>query len=170
MKSGIYQITNKINNKIYIGSSVNIEARWAGHRSDLKNKKHHSRHLQHSWELHGSGAFEFMYMSEVLPRDNSVKFTDAFLVRWRTGPVMSGLAGKVIGWHLRVSVPFWVPFMLLLLYPAVAFAGDRKRYLKHLRRISGLCIQCGYDLTGNISGICPECGCTTKPAKTNITS
>ena len=25
-------------------------------------------------------------------------------------------------------------------------------------RAEGLCVSCGYDLTGNISGICPECG------------
>lgn len=23
---------------------------------------------------------------------------------------------------------------------------------------SGLCQECGYDLTGNVSGVCPECG------------
>jgi group I intron endonuclease len=65
MKSGIYQIKNLTNNKIYIGSSVDIKARWAGHRSDLKNKKHHSKHLQRSWELHGSNAFEFMILEVV---------------------------------------------------------------------------------------------------------
>ncbi|HUU98153.1 MAG TPA: hypothetical protein VM487_20670 [Phycisphaerae bacterium] len=26
------------------------------------------------------------------------------------------------------------------------------------RRAKGLCINCGYDLTGNVSGRCPECG------------
>jgi predicted amidophosphoribosyltransferase len=26
------------------------------------------------------------------------------------------------------------------------------------RRENGLCVECGYDLTGNRSGICPECG------------
>ena len=29
MKIGIYRIKNSINNKIYIGSTKNIEARWA---------------------------------------------------------------------------------------------------------------------------------------------
>jgi len=24
------------------------------------------------------------------------------------------------------------------------------------------CVECGYDLTGNVSGVCPECGCATK--------
>jgi hypothetical protein len=26
------------------------------------------------------------------------------------------------------------------------------------RRRLGLCVGCGYDLTGNVSGVCPECG------------
>ena len=26
------------------------------------------------------------------------------------------------------------------------------------RREHGLCVACGYDLTGNVSGVCPECG------------
>ena len=32
-RPGIYCITNRINNKIYIGSSVNIKSRWKSHRS-----------------------------------------------------------------------------------------------------------------------------------------
>ena len=33
VKSGIYKITNKINNHAYIGMSKNIEKRWADHRA-----------------------------------------------------------------------------------------------------------------------------------------
>ena len=29
---------------------------------------------------------------------------------------------------------------------------------EYRRRKKGLCIKCGYDLTGNVSGVCPECG------------
>jgi uncharacterized paraquat-inducible protein A len=32
------------------------------------------------------------------------------------------------------------------------------------RRRRGLCVKCGYDLTGNTSGVCPECG-TPLPAE-----
>ena len=40
--------------------------------------------------------------------------------------------------------------------------------LPYLRKeISGLCISCGYSLTGNVSGICPECG-TPVPSKPEI--
>lgn len=31
MICGIYKITNKVNGKIYIGQSVDIEGRWKGH-------------------------------------------------------------------------------------------------------------------------------------------
>ena len=34
MSCGIYKITNKINNKSYIGCSKNIEHRWIAHKSE----------------------------------------------------------------------------------------------------------------------------------------
>ena len=30
--------------------------------------------------------------------------------------------------------------------------------LPDVRWARGLCVGCGYDLTGNVSGVCPECG------------
>lgn len=58
-KSGIYCIENTVNNKVYIGSSYNIGARWKQHLYALKNNKHHSRYLQNSWNKYGSGNFIF---------------------------------------------------------------------------------------------------------------
>ena len=48
--SGIYMIYNTINNKIYIGSSVDIIKRMDSHLSYLRNGKHHSVHLQRAWK------------------------------------------------------------------------------------------------------------------------
>ncbi len=42
MSCGIYLIRNKINNKVYIGLSVNIEERWQHHRS-LYLKKNNNK-------------------------------------------------------------------------------------------------------------------------------
>lgn len=42
---GVYSITNKINNKKYIGKSENIYVRWDEHRNDLDKGKHHNKHL-----------------------------------------------------------------------------------------------------------------------------
>ena len=57
----------------------------------------------------------------------------------------------------RIEIPLWSPLILFSLYPAVAFIrGPCRRHRR--RRKKGLCLECGYDLTGNVSGICPECG------------
>jgi hypothetical protein len=32
---------------------------------------------------------------------------------------------------------------------------------------SGVCFQCGYNLSGNVSGICPECGMPVQSARTD---
>jgi predicted GIY-YIG superfamily endonuclease len=44
-RGGVYQIRNKINNKIYIGSSKNVEARLSEHRKALLNMSHHNKHM-----------------------------------------------------------------------------------------------------------------------------
>jgi hypothetical protein len=61
------------------------------------------------------------------------------------------------GWRTRyLYVPLWLVCLLFSAYPTIAFIrGPLRRYR---RRKRGLCIRCGYDLTGNVSGICPECG------------
>jgi group I intron endonuclease len=59
IKSGVYVITNIVNGKIYIGSSVNIKKRWREHKNDLKKNKHHSSSLQKSYNKHGLENFIF---------------------------------------------------------------------------------------------------------------
>lgn len=39
---GVYGIVNIKNNKIYIGSSIDIYLRWKKHIRDLNNGSHHS--------------------------------------------------------------------------------------------------------------------------------
>jgi group I intron endonuclease len=64
-KSAIYKITNTISGKFYIGSTNNISRRWIHHRSLLRNKKHHNKHLQHSYNKHGIENFIFEVLEEV---------------------------------------------------------------------------------------------------------
>ena len=61
----IYQITNKINGKIYIGSTNNLSKRWNNHRSKLRNGKHENDYLQQAWNKYGEDAFEFSIVEEV---------------------------------------------------------------------------------------------------------
>jgi group I intron endonuclease len=56
---GIYCIENIVDNKKYIGKSVNISSRWKSHLSALKNKAYNNNYLQNSYNKHGESCFYF---------------------------------------------------------------------------------------------------------------
>ncbi len=64
----IYQIRNKINNKIYIGSTqkLNPYRRKGEHFSTLNNNKHRNTHLQKSWNKYGEENFVFEILEELI--------------------------------------------------------------------------------------------------------
>lgn len=84
MSIGIYQILCKANNKIYIGSSINVAVRWTAHIVALRGRRHNNKHLQHAWNRYGEDSFEFSILEEVkrenlLCRENEIIFeTRAF--------------------------------------------------------------------------------------------
>lgn len=72
---GIYSITCLVNNKIYIGSSINIPDRLMDHKTKLNKNKHKNSHLQRSFNKHGIGNFKFNIVEEcsretILEREN----------------------------------------------------------------------------------------------------
>jgi hypothetical protein len=57
------------------------------------------------------------------------------------------------------GLPRWVGVLLLLgVAVAAIYWLHRPVEIVRERRAKGLCVGCGYDLTGNVSGVCPECG------------
>ena len=63
--SGIYAIKNKINSKVYVGSSKSVHYRWSGqHKPRLRKGKHENAHLQHAWNKYGENKFEFLILEE----------------------------------------------------------------------------------------------------------
>mgnify|MGYP000355475291 CR=1 FL=1 len=56
---GIYLIRNRISEKFYVGSSIDIDRRWTRHIDDLNKNKHHSVKLQNSWNKYGKDNFDF---------------------------------------------------------------------------------------------------------------
>lgn len=55
----IYILKNLKNNKVYIGSTNNINRRFYNHLKDLRTNKHYNKHLQHSWNKYGEENFIF---------------------------------------------------------------------------------------------------------------
>lgn len=66
ISSGIYKITNLKNEKIYIGSSSNIERRFIEHKSDLINNRHHSYKMQNDFNINSNiNDFSFEIIEEI---------------------------------------------------------------------------------------------------------
>lgn len=64
MTCGIYLISNLINNKVYVGQSINIEKRWTQHKRELRNSIHENKKLQNAWNKYGEENFEFSIACE----------------------------------------------------------------------------------------------------------
>lgn len=58
-RSGIYSITNKDKNKVYIGSAKKISQRFGEHLRRLRRNDHENKHLQNSWNKYKEDSFSF---------------------------------------------------------------------------------------------------------------
>lgn len=61
---GIYKIENKINDKVYIGQSIDIDKRWNNHIRELNGNRHYNEYLQNAWNKYGSNSFNFEVIEE----------------------------------------------------------------------------------------------------------
>ena len=61
--SGIYYIKNLINNKLYIGQSIDVYTRLSRHKTDLRGSRD-SKHLQRAYDKYGEDNFEFKLLME----------------------------------------------------------------------------------------------------------
>jgi len=57
--SGVYLIQNIITNKVYVGSSINIEKRLKVHLKALQKRNHLNPYLQRAWNKYGEDNFQF---------------------------------------------------------------------------------------------------------------
>ena len=104
----------------------------------------------------------------------TIKVTDGDLIiwyrdrirRWRWSPGWGPLTkfefagfrySDRTGWltafttrSIDVDLPLWMPTLVFVTYPSVSFIRGPVRRWR--RRKQGLCLTCGYDLTGNVSG------------------
>jgi hypothetical protein len=67
---GVFQIRNKVNEKVFIDSSTNIPGKINRHTFALNAGLHASKLLQADWNEFGSSAFEFETVEPLEPRDD----------------------------------------------------------------------------------------------------
>lgn len=69
MTCGIYKITNKENDKIYIGLSTNIEARWQEHLKKMNSTEQYDKILYRAFRKYGINNFTFEILEECLKEE-----------------------------------------------------------------------------------------------------
>ena len=79
-KAGIYIIENLINNKIYVGSSINLKRRKYFHFNYLRNNKHGNKHLQLSFNKYGEECFNFKII-ECISVSKNMESTKNILIK-----------------------------------------------------------------------------------------
>lgn len=65
MSACIYCIKNKINNKCYIGQTINFTGRKSKHLRDLRKGNHINQHLQRAFDKYGEENFYFEIIEEI---------------------------------------------------------------------------------------------------------
>lgn len=107
---GIYEICNLHDGKAtaYVGSSVNIEQRWQGHRWQLDGGKHYNIHLQNAWDKYGEAAFEWDVIEEVEDEARLLEREQYWLDRFLESPatcynvaITAGPGGSLSEEHKR---------------------------------------------------------------------
>jgi group I intron endonuclease len=95
MKRGIYTIICLINDKMYIGSAINIRIRWNNHKYQLKNNKHDNIYLQRAWNKYGEENFEFRIIEIIEDKSNLIEREQYWIDKLKT-------CDKEFGYNLRV--------------------------------------------------------------------
>jgi group I intron endonuclease len=73
MTSAIYAIVNNVTHDMYVGSAVAVNRRWNAHRSQLRNGKHHCKHLQNAHVKYGDNGFDWEIIELVANKEDLIK-------------------------------------------------------------------------------------------------
>lgn len=107
---GVYAIRNAVNGRVYVGSAVAVDKRYALHRHQLKAGTHHSRKLQRAWDKYGASAFSVEVL-ETAPRERLVAIEqmwidrlDAYKIGYNGRPTAASQLGLKFGAESRAKL------------------------------------------------------------------
>jgi len=97
--SGIYEILNTVNGKFYIGSAVDLKARFRTHIRALKRNCHINKHLQNAFNKYGAEAFIVFPLEYCKPKEliSKEQFWLSALKATEAGYNICPTAGSVLG-------------------------------------------------------------------------
>lgn len=79
METGVYMIINRVNGKVYVGSTQDcFTHREKVHKAKLKKGNHPNGHLQSAWNKYGEVSFIWKILERV-PKDSCIKREQAWL-------------------------------------------------------------------------------------------
>lgn len=96
MASGIYQIKNLVNDKIYIGSAVSLLKRQTNHFSDLTHKRHANIHLQRAHDKYGKENFTFEILF-ICPEEDLIRLEQYCINNYEPEYNICRVAGSSLG-------------------------------------------------------------------------
>lgn len=100
LRAGVYRIRNKINGKLYIGSTIRFDKRFRCHLNDLNGGRHHSQRLQNAWNKYGADAFAFEVVEVVHDIESLLSREQHWLdetAAYRSGYNICPTAGNCLG-------------------------------------------------------------------------
>lgn len=102
--SGVYQIRNKVNGHIYIGSSVDVYCRKRSHVGMLHKSCHHSKHLQAAVDKYGLKNFKFKILLYCDPNEllhNEQTYIDELKPEYNMCPVAGSTLGRKLSAYTK---------------------------------------------------------------------
>ncbi|NOU96730.1 GIY-YIG nuclease family protein [Paenibacillus sp. LMG 31456] len=73
---GIYQIKNKVNGKLLIGSSMDLNGMFNRHQFFLQMGGHSNKELEREWKEFGGDSFLFEILEQIKPREEVLQSFD----------------------------------------------------------------------------------------------
>lgn len=67
---GVFQVRNLVNEKIFVGSSMDLPAMFNRIRFQLYSGAHPNKELEADWKRYGTGKFVFEVLEEIPPRED----------------------------------------------------------------------------------------------------
>jgi len=70
-KMGVFRVTNQLNGKVYIGSSLDLTAIWYAQKLQLGMGIHQNKELQKDWNHFGAENFTYEIVEELKESDDT---------------------------------------------------------------------------------------------------